>query len=324
MLLKKILPFLMTLALVPSLVQGQSSVIRQNRLKLGRGTATDIYLEFDKGSGATNPKMRWNNSTSRIEISSDGTLYAPPDPLTTKGDLYGFTSTVDRFPIGSTNGMSLFVDSAQSFGMKWGFNEVASITNADSPYTVPVGTKILLVNASGGAVTVNLPTAANTGHILEIYKTDSSANLITLDPNGAQTIAGQSTIKMSGFGDYVKTIADGTNIQTPQAYREAHVSISFGAGSSTINYDPFNVISTAGLVSAGSATLTLVTGIFSSTPTTEAAIRNGGARLEKFTALPSSATSITVYGRESASTSSATTIQDATAMGMAIVMFGAR
>jgi hypothetical protein len=41
-------------------------------------------------------------------------------PLTTKGDIYAYSTTNDRFPVaGATNGWVLTVDSTATFGFKW-------------------------------------------------------------------------------------------------------------------------------------------------------------------------------------------------------------
>lgn len=44
-----------------------------------------------------------------------------PSPLTTKGDIWGFTTVDARVPIGATLNMSLLVDATQAPGLKWAF-----------------------------------------------------------------------------------------------------------------------------------------------------------------------------------------------------------
>jgi hypothetical protein len=56
---------------------------------------------------------------------------------------------------------------------------VVVVTFAMSPYVVLASDNVLLVNATGGAVTLTLP-AATSGRILTVKKTDVSANLVTL------------------------------------------------------------------------------------------------------------------------------------------------
>ena len=54
---------------------------------------------------------------------------------------------------------------------------------------------VLLVDASGGDVTVSLPAlVASAGKVFHVKKTDSSANTVTLDGDGSETIDGATTI----------------------------------------------------------------------------------------------------------------------------------
>ena len=56
----------------------------------------------------------------------------------------------------------------------------------------------LAVDATAGAVTMALPAAAQvTGQVFNIRKVDASANAVTLDPNGSETINGASTVSTS-------------------------------------------------------------------------------------------------------------------------------
>ncbi len=84
---------------------------------------------------------------------------------------------------------------------------------ADTPYTVPDWGYHIDVDASGGAVTVNLPTAVgNAGALIEVRKIDSSANAVTVDASGAQTINGAAThVIASQYASYSYR-SDGTNV----------------------------------------------------------------------------------------------------------------
>jgi hypothetical protein len=63
-----------------------------------------------------------------------------------------------------------------------------------TPYTVVATDRTILVDATGGARTVNLPTAASAKwRVLKIKKIDSSANTVTVDGSGAETIDGAAT-----------------------------------------------------------------------------------------------------------------------------------
>lgn len=67
-----------------------------------------------------------------------------------------------------------------------------SITFSDSPYTVTAKDPVLAVSTAGGNVVVNLPTLA-TGFVVEVTKTTSDANTVTVTPNGAETVNGAAS-----------------------------------------------------------------------------------------------------------------------------------
>lgn len=72
-----------------------------------------------------------------------------------------------------------------------------SIDHTVSPYTAVYG-QTLLVNTSGGAVTINLPAAVAGGSSIVVLDVGGAANAnnITLDPNGAETISGEATVEI--------------------------------------------------------------------------------------------------------------------------------
>lgn len=85
---------------------------------------------------------------------------------------------------------------------------------ADSPYTVPAWGYHIDVDASGGAVTVNIPTAVgNVGALIEVRKTDASANTVTVDGNGAETINGAATLVIYSQYDSYSLRSDGASVE---------------------------------------------------------------------------------------------------------------
>jgi hypothetical protein len=67
-------------------------------------------------------------------------------------------------------------------------------TFSDSPYTVAATDAIIVMNASGGASTVNLPSAAaNTGRVIHIKKNDSSGNAVTVASFAGDTVQGTAS-----------------------------------------------------------------------------------------------------------------------------------
>lgn len=70
---------------------------------------------------------------------------------------------------------------------------------------------LIIVDAAAGAVTVNLPAAASSvGRILQCKKKDASANAMTLDGNGAETIDRAATLSTTTQYTAFTVACDGT------------------------------------------------------------------------------------------------------------------
>lgn len=69
----------------------------------------------------------------------------------------------------------------------------------------------ILGNATDAAITVTLPPVdGRSGRQYFVKKTDDSANAVTLDGNGNETIDGAATFALSAQYDYVHIVCDGT------------------------------------------------------------------------------------------------------------------
>lgn len=91
--------------------------------------------------------------------------------------------------VGLTNPTAT-ITSAGSFAAK--IQTVSTTTTLDNTYFT------VLVDASGGAVTINLPSAStSTGMIYNVKKIDSGGNSVTIDPSGAELVDGAATIATS-------------------------------------------------------------------------------------------------------------------------------
>ena len=69
---------------------------------------------------------------------------------------------------------------------------------------------IYLMNATSGNLTVTLPTNS-AGREIDIKKIDSSANTVTIDGNGSETIDGNSGIVISSQHNSLTMVSDGSN-----------------------------------------------------------------------------------------------------------------
>lgn len=71
---------------------------------------------------------------------------------------------------------------------------------------------VILCDATAASFTINLAAASTmTDRIYHIKKTDSSANTITVDPNGTETIDGSSTKILTTQYDCITIVCDGSN-----------------------------------------------------------------------------------------------------------------
>jgi len=82
---------------------------------------------------------------------------------------------------------------------------------ASTPYTQLSTDSLILVDATSGAVTVNLiAVAADNGAPVTIKKIDASGNAVTIDGDGAETIDGSTTKVLSSQYDSATVQQDGT------------------------------------------------------------------------------------------------------------------
>ena len=79
-------------------------------------------------------------------------------------------------------------------------------------YTLLATDDIIACNASGGTFTLTLPAASgNTGKLYHIQKTDSSANVVTIDGAAAETIDGAATVTLDVQWHALTIVCDGSN-----------------------------------------------------------------------------------------------------------------
>ena len=79
-------------------------------------------------------------------------------------------------------------------------------------FTASLAEHSYVCDASGGAFTANLPTAVGcAGKEFVIKKIDSSANVVTIDPNGSETINGNATTALDNQNESATLYSDGTN-----------------------------------------------------------------------------------------------------------------
>lgn len=155
------------------------------------------------------------------------------------------------------------------------YQDVVSTTT--TPYTVAAADDVILMDATAGAKTINLPAAAShSGRVLDIKKIDSSVNTVTVDANASETIDGALTAMLDIQNSVLNIISDGTNwrlmgqrgnIESSAASRRIEdASLSNNGVSASIDNQSGNWIASVSRTAAGIILLTYTTGKFSATP----------------------------------------------------------
>jgi hypothetical protein len=87
---------------------------------------------------------------------------------------------------------------------------LSNVSLVTSAYIATLNDSIILVDATSGAITVTLPAASDCEQKrFTIKKTDISANAVTIDGNGAETIDGAATKTLSTQYKSYELIAHG-------------------------------------------------------------------------------------------------------------------
>ncbi len=161
---------------------------------LGVAVPVDVALSNAAGSAST-------------AVRSD---HVHGTPQTTNGDLLTvIAAALARLAIGSA-GEILTVASGLPSWAALG-TQPFPIVEKSGAYTLTASDYTCLVNASGGEVTITLPTAAaGDGHIYCVKKIDASVNKAILDASGAETIDGDGNMELLLQHESVHVQSDGT------------------------------------------------------------------------------------------------------------------
>lgn len=176
------------------------------------------YLKTD-GSGNTSWSTISNASLTNSSISFAVGTTGTDVTWTTSPVSLGGTATIN-IPDASVTARGVVTTGAQSFiGAKTFTSELISTAarkvtfqSVSADDTLDATDEITAVSASGAARIITLPTAVGiAGRVYTIKKIDSSANTVTIDGNGSQTIDGSTTQVLYAQWDWIKIISDGAN-----------------------------------------------------------------------------------------------------------------
>lgn len=91
-----------------------------------------------------------------------------------------------------------------------GWTSLTQVSTSSATVSLAVNT-LLLANPSANAITVNLPASHAVGDKVLIKMSAAATNPITVDPNGVQTIDGQTTITLTTDYEWVLLVSNGSN-----------------------------------------------------------------------------------------------------------------
>ncbi len=218
----------------------------------------DITWTYPAAVCASGKVLGFSNGSGQLAC-----VDALTNPMIAEGDMIGGgASGTPTVITGGLQGQVLRYDTAESTNHDWAYlgGDVVSITSANSPYSPDAKINTIFVDASGGAVEIIPVDASNSGKTLTVIKTDTSTNMVEIDPT--DTICGQANVFLSGLNDKMVIVADGTNHQSTDCVRIADLRLTCNSGSS-VSVDPYNIVSTIGNRASGTCNLTLRTGISS-------------------------------------------------------------
>ncbi len=96
----------------------------------------------------------------------------------------------------------------QKIGPGLWISNIGDVTT--SPVTLDLNDDVVLVDATIGNITINLPTAASAKAKVYIVKKINSSNTVTIDPDGSETIDGASTASLTSQNTSREFYSDGT------------------------------------------------------------------------------------------------------------------
>lgn len=183
-------------------------------------TNLEVHIHGNEGSGTSAADISGNGRNATLK---NGVTFSTDVPAATPGDTQAdvevdLITSVDNPSIGA-HGINTFGDADGKTVLAGATvvnnapaTPVTSIDNTDSPYTATATDHTILGDATGGAITVNLPTAVGIdGRTYTIKKVDASGNAVTVDGDGSETIDGAATNALSTQWDSVTVQSDGAN-----------------------------------------------------------------------------------------------------------------
>lgn len=215
--------------------------------------------------GTTTPQQTYSDTSGALNASPGVPLNSSGRP--TSGAIYLDASLSYKLLVKDSLGVTVPGGTYDPLYLaSTGINATVGITNASSPYTVLTSSGndvLILANASSGAITVNLyAVSGNDGRRVTVMKTDSTANAVTIDGNGAETINGALTYVLTGQYQAAQLATNGTTWfikgQTSKVIQVVSATYAVETSSSSGSYADTGLTATITPTSAASKILVIV------------------------------------------------------------------
>jgi hypothetical protein len=189
--------------------------------------STKIQMRADTAANWTsnNPTLStgeigFESNTNKFKIGDGSTVWtglsyaSVLSPLTTKGDLFTYSTTNTRLGIGS-DGQVLTADSTATTGIKWAASTTDLTINAQTGTTytlISSDANKLVTLSNAGAITLTIPSGVfTTGQVINIQQI--GAGQVTVANNGTSSFTGTGT-KLRAQYSAGSIICTGTNTFT--------------------------------------------------------------------------------------------------------------
>lgn len=163
-----------------------------------------ITAPFATGSGHLFRVKRIDESVNSVVVQArsgdliDGSdsiaLVAQYDGVSLFDGAVGYWDQSSSIPVGANvallNSPNVFTQVNQFHGVR--FTPVSTITN----YTAQPTDFGVNADATNDSLTISLPPSTGQGQLLHVKKLDGSPNIVTIDPNGSDTIDGSISINL--------------------------------------------------------------------------------------------------------------------------------
>lgn len=171
-------------------------------------SVTKVYVVHNATSGAYTVTLKTVSGTG-VEIPQSGKSLVYVDgtnvlDVLSSGD--GSANAVSAGGTGATDALNARRNLGIPLNVTSGKSANYTVTSADAG-------RVIKVDSSGGPIVVSLPSASSvsSGFNVNIEKSSSDTNSVTIDGNGSETINGNTTQEISNQWDFAILVSDGSN-----------------------------------------------------------------------------------------------------------------